>query len=270
MKYLALFQSLLPLASALCYREPHLQVRADFTPPSFGYTALHGPLNWHGLSTDNLVCARGIHQSPIMVDSATGSIPMVEGSTLSLGLDSYPFGTDIKNLGTTVEVSANGTIKRNGKVYSLVQFHLHTPSEHRIDDESYAMEAHFVFRAEDQSLSVVGILMDVSSLHPASPFFTSVLSSVGQIPHGGDVAQTGPLLSHEIKELVSRSQVFQYDGSLTTPPCTEGVAWNVVRDPVYVSAQSYKSAKAVLKFNSRYTQNALGETNLLHHAVETA
>ena len=113
-------------------------------------------------------------------------------------------------------------------------------------------------------------MIDVSSLHPASPFFTSVLSTVDRIPHGGDVAQTRPLLSCEIEELVNGSDVFQYDGSLTTPPCTEGVAWNIVRNPVYVSPESYGAAKAVLKFNSRYTQNAPGEVNLLHHVVETA
>ncbi|CAI4211788.1 unnamed protein product [Parascedosporium putredinis] len=195
---------------------------------------VHGPgrpLNWHGIATDNVACAQGTYQSPVAVDSQINSIPMVKGETLSMELENYLAGTEIKNLGTTVEVAANGTICRHGKEYRLVQFHLHTPSEHRIDEETYAMEAHFVFRAQDQALSVVGVMIDVSSLHTASPFFTSVLSAVDRIPSGGDVAQTGPLLSSEIVELVGASDVFQYNGSLTTPPCTEGVAWNVVRRP---------------------------------------
>ncbi len=148
MKCLAIISSLAPLASALCYRDPSLHARSEFTPPSFGYTGLQGPLNWHGLSADNIACAEGTHQSPISIDSSAGNIPAVKGECLSLELDSYFFGTEVENLGTTVEVPANGTLNRDGKAYNLVQFHFHTSSEHRIDDETYAMEAHFVFRAE--------------------------------------------------------------------------------------------------------------------------
>lgn len=139
----------------------------------------------------------------------------------------------------------------------------------KFHDRTDDVELTSAFLETDQALSVVGVMIDVSSLHTASPFFTSVLSAVDRIPNGGDVAQTGPLLSSEIVELVGASDVFQYNGSLTTPPCTEGVAWNVVRRPLYVSADVYSTAKAVLKFNSRYTQTAPGERNLLHDAIGT-
>ena len=148
MRHLTIVHGLLPLVSAICYRSPHLHARSEFSPPSFGYTGLQGPLNWHGLSADNIACAQGTHQSPIVIDSTTGCIPAVAGDSLSIELESYPRGTEIENRGTTIEVPANGTITRNGKEHRLVQFHFHTPSEHRIDEESYAVEAHFVFRAE--------------------------------------------------------------------------------------------------------------------------
>ena len=67
---------------------------------------------------------------------------------------------------------------------------------------------------------------------------------------------------------MGRSEVYQYDGSLTTPPCTEGVHWSVVRDPVFVSAGEFGTAKGVLGFNARYTQNVPGEQNLLYQAAE--
>lgn len=151
MKCLVASQILLPLVSALCYHDAGLQPRSDFSPPSFGYTGLDGPLNWHGIATDNLACAQGTYQSPVAVDSRINSIPMVKGDSLSMELENYLAGAEIRNLGTTVEVAANGTIYRHGKEYRLVQFHLHTPSEHRIDEETYAMEAHFVFRAQGES-----------------------------------------------------------------------------------------------------------------------
>jgi hypothetical protein len=122
---------------------------------------------------------------------------------------------------------------------------------------------------------VVGVVIDVAyhgeggKKVKASPFFEAALSKAGQIPDGGDRTHTGPLDSAEIEAHVRHSDVYQYPGSLTTPPCGEGIAWNVVAEPAYVSAETYEKAKRVMKFNSRYTQNAPGEINLLQNAAMT-
>lgn len=120
----------------------------------------------------------------------------------------------------------------------------------------------------DESAAVIGIMLEVTPDQEQSLFFTNALAHVGDAPNAGDTALTGPMASKDLEPIVQDSEVYQYDGSLTTPPCTEGVKWSVVKDPAFVSAETFAGAKAVLGFNARYTQNAPGERNLLDHAVE--
>ncbi len=112
----------------------------------FSYTGLTGPLNWYGLNkTANTMCDRGLNQSPIDVTASNTTI--TNGSYIALNVPPYPKGAEFENLGTNVEVVVNGTLVDGNKTYSLAQFHFHTPSEHHIDDEYYAIEVHFVFEA---------------------------------------------------------------------------------------------------------------------------
>lgn len=120
-------------------REPQVKVS------TFGYDALKGPLNWYGLNeTANYACDKGSHQSPIVIDS---TVSIVNGTGLSISIPDYPNGTDFENLGTNVEAVVNGTLTDSGKSFALAQFHFHTPAEHRVADEFYPMEMHFVFES---------------------------------------------------------------------------------------------------------------------------
>jgi len=114
-------------------------------PPSFGYHGITGPLNWYTLNkTSNRLCAQGTHQSPI--DLGAAGCKSSQG-LLSINYDNAPNGAEFINLGTTVEVFANGTLSNNGVTSSLVQFHFHSPSEHSIDGEFFPLEVHFVHQA---------------------------------------------------------------------------------------------------------------------------
>ena len=115
----------------------------------------------------------------------------------------------------------------------------------------------------DKSTAVLGIMIEVTPDQTPSPFFTSALSNVSSADNTGDTAPTGPLNAADLTALVHGSEVYQYAGSLTTPPCTEGVLWSVVKDPAFVSVETYTGAKCVLGFNARYPQNTPGEPNLL-------
>lgn len=141
----------LSLAAAVSFRNHRLASRAaPNSSPSFGYGGLQGPLNWHALSPENSVCARGRFQSPIAVIPGVEGVEAVGGQSLGFKVDEYDGSANIVNTGTTVEVSASGRVQVDGEVYTLTGFHFHTPSEHHIGTEVFAMEAHFVFAAEGE------------------------------------------------------------------------------------------------------------------------
>ena len=123
--------------------------RAEFVSPSFGYHGLKGPTNWFGINPEaNALCAKGTNQSPIDVTASTCG---PKSANPVFRVPAVPEGAEFLNLGTTVEVVANGTLVNGDKTYNLVQFHFHTPSEHSIDGKYYPMEVHFVFQAQGMS-----------------------------------------------------------------------------------------------------------------------
>ncbi|KYK56298.1 hypothetical protein DCS_08268 [Drechmeria coniospora] len=247
----------------------------------FGYTGLIGPLNWYGLNPNvNKLCATGTHQSPINLNGSTTTSP---GSSVSFQVDGAPNGSVLENLGTTLEVPGNGTLVHGGKTYHLVQFHFHTPSEHFIESEYSVMEVHFVFQADDKSLTAVGFLID---LGPTTPFLSSVFQNVDQVATPGSDAATGPLCFTELENHLKNNNIYtqahpvppsdvprsltvasRYSGSLTTPPCAEGVSWIVSSQPLHIDADTYHKVKDIIRFNARYIQNVPGGVNLLQNAA---
>ena len=114
----------------------------------FGYDGLHGPLNWYGLNESaNFFCDNGTKQSPIVINS---SIEQVSGSSLEWEVPNCLDGAEFENLGTNVQVVLNGSLTDHdsGREFKLAQFHFHATGEHRVDDEFYPMEMHWVFESE--------------------------------------------------------------------------------------------------------------------------
>jgi carbonic anhydrase len=133
------------------YGTSHFPREASVPVNNYSYTGLSGPLNWYALNkTANALCSIGTHQSPIDIGNSSGTHP-APGRSIYVSIPNYPQGAEFDNLGTTVEVEVNGTLVDGlvdgSKTYNLTQFHFHTPSEHRINDEYFAMEMHFVFEA---------------------------------------------------------------------------------------------------------------------------
>lgn len=147
MKVAAAILPLLTAATASCIRGTSLYPRSadgvvEVNP--FNYTGTGGPLNWYGLDEkENSACAKGNRQSPINI--VTNDIGYASAKNVHFHI---PSADDIKfeNLGSGLEVVlTNGTLITNNGYYKLAQFHFHTPSEHRVNDEYYPMEVHFVF-----------------------------------------------------------------------------------------------------------------------------
>lgn len=147
MKTLSLLLSAMPLAWASIHaRAADGTVKAN----SFNYTNLGGPLNWFGLNTTaNSACSKGSHQSPI--DIVTDVIEYAPSGSLNFSVTNVP-SAKFENLGSGLEVViTNGSLVANNITYPLAQFHFHTPGEHRINEEYFPMECHFVFETESMT-----------------------------------------------------------------------------------------------------------------------
>lgn len=269
MKLFAL-TSIAPLAAALCQ---HGTTLSPFTDDglakrddgSFGYLGLQGPLNWHALDPLNRICAEGTNQSPINVDAEQET---VQGSTFDLRIDQYRDGAVLENLGTTIMVHVNGSALFKGERYDLRQYHFHTPSEHALNGQHYPAEVHFVFQAPDESLAVIAWFLEIAQFgdRTSRPMRQS-LRPVHDIPNPGNRSRTDPLDFSELVGDLGRQDVAQYNGSLTTPPCSENVIFNVVKDPLFIGTGPYRTLKGIVGSNARFTQNKPGEVNLLLNAA---
>jgi carbonic anhydrase len=168
--------------------------------------------------------------------------------------------------GHTIQVNHAGadTLEIVGEHYSLVQYHFHAPSEHTVNGRHYPMEAHFVHQAADGHLAVVGILLALGRPNPAlEPMWSKMPRQ-----KGGEVVLEE--LQVAMDDLLPRSRTaFRYEGSLTTPPCSEGVKWIVMSTPVEVSAEQIAAFRAVVHDNSRPTQPLNGRS-VLTERVERA
>jgi carbonic anhydrase len=137
-----------------CYDDVFLSRRsANGTKGAhFSYTGLEGPLNWANLEKGNSLCSTGKMQTPINLDSKIKTEP---GRNYVMKIPSGK--ASIENKGHTVEVGGinNGTLAFGGKSYKLAQFHFHAPSEHRINDEYFPLEVHFVHKTESEFFRLV-------------------------------------------------------------------------------------------------------------------
>lgn len=182
-----------------------------------------------------------------------------------------------RNTGHAVQVSFSkgypGRLLIGKDVYPLVQLHFHTPSEHIVVTDKhpagkqYAGELHFVHQRGDGRLAVLGILLD-ESLHAAdNPILKKILENTPQ--KHDSYNQSGAGLSLDPSKLipVESEHVFTYAGSLTTPPCSEGVSWYVVSEPLRVSTAQIRQLGELFPSNSRIVQNTTARTVEIHQGL---
>jgi carbonic anhydrase len=112
---------------------------------------------------------------------------------------------------------------------------------------------------------VIAFLIELGA---TDPLLASVFASISEIPSAGNVTLTGPLDFSLLQYQFTHNTVYRYIGSLTTPPCSEQVSWIISTKPLYIDTDTFKKVKKVVKFNARYTQDGLGQANLLENAAE--
>jgi carbonic anhydrase len=216
----------------------------DAKAVAWGYDAKTGPAKWGSLSPAYRLCDTGKRQSPIDLPTTAPGAPG------ALRLHYRPVAGTVVNTGCTfrVDVADGSSITLDGKRYDLVQFHVHTPSEYKIAGRAYPMGAHFVHRSKDGKLAVIGVL-----IRGGGPG-TSLFDKLPLPARKGDKRALGAMRV-DVRTMLPRSpRHYRFAGSLTTPPCSEGVSWVVMRAPIRVATSTIRRFRAAMGNNARPVQ----------------
>jgi carbonic anhydrase len=213
--------------------------------PHWTYEGEEGPEHWGELDADYASCSTGEEQSPIDISEA-------DGADLTDIAFSYQTVSPIRlvNNGHTLQVNIpeGSSIAFDGATYPLKQFHFHTPSEHTIDGRAEPMELHLVHITDGGEIAVVGVMLAEGEENVAlQPVFAAMPATAGP-----EVEVDGSI---DLAALLPTVQTtYRYSGSLTTPPCTEGVHWLVMTEPMTVSTTQIETFRAVFEMNARPVQ----------------
>ncbi|WP_290876925.1 carbonic anhydrase [Aquabacterium sp.] len=255
----ALLLSTLTLAGASAFAaqaEPAPQ--APHAPHvHWGYSGAHGPAHWAAVDEGFSACSAGHEQSPINI--STQALPHAGLGDIRFDYQTSPL--NIVDNGHTIQVNyAPGShIEVGGHRYELVQFHFHKPSEERVNGKAYAMVAHLVHKDAEGHLAVVAVLLDKGQ---AKPLLQAIFDNLPQ--HQGEPTAV-PGVAIDLNALLPEHKgYYHFAGSLTTPPCSEGVNWFVLKEPAQASAAQ------IARFGRAYAHNARPVQPLNGRTVEVS
>lgn len=201
---------------------------------------------WSKVSAEAQKCASGLRQSPIELNEQA----LIDEPDIRFDYTRGP--AKLFNNGHAIQIAPETaqTMTRDGEVFALLQAHFHDPSEHHLDGVTYPMELHLVHKRPDGGLAVVGVLFKDGDANAAlEPFFAALPRKKGD-----EFARS---VEFDPAAFLPADRVhFEYEGSLTTPPCTEGVMWFVMRQPLAASAAQIAALKSAIGENARSIQAA--------------
>ncbi len=213
--------------------------------PHWGYEGTMGPERW---GSEFPTCGKGKSQAPLNIKG-----PFVKGR-ISVAADYKAGPLRMINNGHTVQVNvaAGSKLRIDGVPYDLLQYHFHRPSEEQIDGKPMAMVIHFVHKSAAGKLAVLGVLLKEGNENPG----IKTLWTHAPAAEGPEVAPE-EVVFNPTHLLPKEFDFFSYEGSLTTPPCTEGVRFFILKTPVNVSREQVigfpfkRNARPVQPLNDR-------------------
>lgn len=235
----------------------------------WGYVGNTGPERWGQLNPNFAVCDTGTRQSPINIPKKTIAAPAslkinynpAQLYLLNDGPTSLMIGNvqTIYNDGHSVQVNFSNitkeTISFDNTEYHLVQFHFHSPSENLLRSISQPLEIHLVHQSQDGKVAVLGIFVKAGEMN------VELKKIIDHMPQDRNAI-------HEIQGekidpnglLPAKTNYYSFAGSLTAPPCTEGLQWIVLAEPITASPAQILQIRNVIDNNARPTQRLQGRT----------
>lgn len=215
-------------------------------PIHWGYEGVEGPEFWGQLTPSYALCANGHNQSPINITNP------IAVDVSNIVFNYQPTAFNIINNGHTIQVNYDegSSIEVDGTTYQLLQFHFHTLSEHTLNGKHSAMEMHLVHKSDEGYLAVVSVMMNQGNENSSlTPIWEHLPAEAGEEQHIDGVTINAT-------ELLPKERLtYQYSGSLTTPPCSEGVKWFVLTTPIEVSEAQVAAFESIIGHNYRPVQS---------------
>lgn len=222
--------------------------RPSSTPTHWAYEGVDDPAHWASLSDEYARCGDGRAQSPIDLPALGHDGP------LALDVTAGSVDETTADTGHTVQLTAGAgeTTVIDGVDHHLQQMHFHAPSEHTVQGERYPVEFHFVHADAEGNLAVVAVFGKAGAHDDAFDAYIEG-AAAGSTSAREHVVDVGAMLPTD-------RSYWSYDGSLTTPPCTEGVHWVVLATPVELGQDQIDALTAVHHDNDRPIQPLDGRT----------
>lgn len=210
----------------------------------WSYSGATGATSWGSLSPAFAACDQGLMQSPIDLTTAG------HRAETGIEIEYREIRMEILHNGHTVQVNVGNesVLQVAGVAFTLIQVHFHTPSEHTMNGNAFPLEAHFVHQSADGRLAVIGVFFEEGEAHEALGTLIEHMPSSAAEPRTVDAVFDPEAL------LPERRDIYRYMGSLTTPPCSEGVNWHVIHTPLQASADQIARMRAAMGMNARPVQ----------------
>jgi len=239
-KIIAVFPAFLLLPSS---------VFAQGAKAHWTYTGADGPADWGKLDPAFSSCSAGHRQSPIdMKGAKKADLPALRFSYNAVPLNIIDNGHTIQ-----INYAPGSTLTVGDKTYTLKQFHFHHPSEEHLNGHGYDMVAHLVHADEQGHLAVVAVLLKKGSSN-------ALIETLWKnLPSDKEKALEIPGVTVNVKDLLpAHHAYYTFAGSLTTPPCSEGVTWYVLKEPTALSNEQIADFAKIYPLNARPIQPTNG------------
>lgn len=216
----------------------------------WSYEGETGPEHWGDLAPDYTACTNGKEQSPINIETSR----VIEDKKIADPVINYrPTEFSLSNNGHTIQgnpLTNDNSMNVDQKEYKLAQFHFHAPSEHQFNGKNFDMEIHFVNQNANSQIAVLGLMIKEGA---SNPYLEKAWNVIPTEETTEAVKLTEPI---DLMNLLPKDiDSFRYNGSLTTPPCSEAVKWIVLEEPIEMSKEQIDQFRKIFPDNHRPVQS---------------